>query len=200
MKHEHEKYLRRLWQGIKKRCDPRFAHLYKRYAGRGIRVEWGNFDEFFADMYSSFIDHVKVFGLKDTTIERLDTDGHYTLSNCRWATWSEQFNNRKTTHKLTFQGETLSVAQWARKLGVNRSLINTRINRAGWSIEKTLTTPRQNHGAHCIKTFTVISPDGAEHTGTNLSAFCKRHSLLPEAFNNIKRGKSKTHKGWRLKQ
>lgn len=200
MKHEYEKYLHSLWQGIKKRCDPRFAHRYKRYAGRSIRVEWSSFDEFFADMYSSFIEHVKVFGLKNTTIERLDTDGNYTPSNCRWATWSEQFNNRTTTHKLTFKGETLSVAQWARKLGVNRSLINTRINRDGWTVEKALATPRQTPGAYRAKTFTVISPSGIEHTGTNLAAFCKQHGLLREAFSNIKRGKSKTHKGWRLKQ
>jgi hypothetical protein len=79
------------WKAMKARCfNPRRAK-YEYYGGRGITVcdRWLLFDNFLADM-----------GLRpeDGTIDRIDPDGDYEPSNCRWATWAEQVANKRNSN------------------------------------------------------------------------------------------------------
>lgn len=123
------------WQRMKNRCNNPNATQWRWYGGRGISVctQWDRFAQFFADMGTA--------PSEQHTIERIDNDGNYEPSNCRWATMREQGKNKRprcTTVYLTYRDETLSVTEWAKKLGMPRHTIYGRI-KAGWDVESILT-------------------------------------------------------------
>lgn len=122
-----------VWSSMLRRCRTPSTPGYDLYGGRGIAVceRWLQFENFIADM-----------GLrpKGMTLDRIDSNGDYEPSNCRWATMKEQQNNRRNNVCLTFEGRTLTVSQWADVLSLPSSALRARVSR-GWSAEKTLTTP-----------------------------------------------------------
>lgn len=124
----------RSYKEMKRRCsDPR--HIgWEVYGGRGIRVcdRWMVLENFIQDMMPTWKE-----GL---SIERKDTDGPYSPENCYWATMLEQNNNKRNNVRIEYKGETLTTAQWARKLGMSLPAFSDRLKR-GWSVEKAITTP-----------------------------------------------------------
>lgn len=122
-----------VWSSMKQRCLNKNNPSYKNYGGRGIMVcsRWAVFKNFLTDMGEM---------PKNKSIDRINNNGNYCKSNCRWADKFQQANNRRTNHLLTFKGKTQTVSQWAEELNINNNVIYGRI-RIGWSIKKAITTP-----------------------------------------------------------
>jgi hypothetical protein len=77
------------------------------------------------------------------SIDRIDHNGDYTPENCRWATIAEQNRNHSRNRWITFNGETLCLMDWSRRIGIASPNLAKRLDK-GWSIEKALTTPPRN--------------------------------------------------------
>lgn len=80
---------------MKTRCEDKNNPWYRLYWAKWIRVEWDRFEDFYDDMYISYIDHITKFWEKDTTIDRIDNKWNYCKGNCRWATRKEQQANKE---------------------------------------------------------------------------------------------------------
>lgn len=127
------------WISMKARCYNPRSERYDRYGGRGIMVceEWKN-------SFQAFRDWALANGYReDLTIDRIDVNGNYEPSNCRWITNQEQQNNRSNNLFITFNGKTQTVTQWAKETGISEWTIRARIKKLGWNAERTLTEPVQ---------------------------------------------------------
>jgi len=131
------------WHSMKSRVlNPKDAK-YKDYGGRDIKIceAWVNsFETFYNDM-----------GKRPSpshSIDRIDVNGNYEPSNCRWATATEQANNRRNSVKFTYKGDIKSIPEFARQYGLPRGLISQRIYILGWDISKAIEHPC------CIKRLT----------------------------------------------
>lgn len=125
-----------IWRMMRHRCNCTSYDSYKHYGGRGIKVceEWEN-------SFQRFYEWATVNGYTDElTIDRIDVNGNYEPSNCRWVTRKVQCNNRRDNHFVTLNGCTKSLAEWADTYGIKRDTISHRIIR-GWDIERAVTTP-----------------------------------------------------------
>ncbi len=119
------------WRDMIRRCCYPKAREFARYGGRGITVcaRWrDSFENFLADMGES---------QKDMTIERIDSNGNYELSNCRWIHKKDQQKNTCRTIRLTLNGRTQCRTDWERELGLTRGTIKSRM-RSGWTVEQSL--------------------------------------------------------------
>mgnify|MGYP001005691449 CR=1 FL=1 len=124
--------------GIRSRCNNPNSTSYPNYGAKGIKVcaRWsghGGLKNFLIDM-----------GAKPSykhSIDRIDSNGNYEPSNCRWATKTEQARNTSSARLLTYKGETLPIKDWAEKLNIKYETLNSRVYKYGWSVEKAFETP-----------------------------------------------------------
>jgi len=131
----HEDPIYILCKAMKQRClNPRHKD-YKYYGGRGIGVDssWLG-----ADGYSHFATDMGARP-EGGTLERIDNKKGYGPSNCRWSTRLEQGRNKSNNHLLTLDETTRCVAEWSEILGINEGTLYNRVNRYGWSDERSLT-------------------------------------------------------------
>lgn len=123
----------RIWQAMLNRCRNPKVKGYQYYGGRGIKVceRWKSFDNFIADMGQPD---------ENQSIDRIDPNGDYEPTNCRWATQKEQVNNTARNRLIERDGEKMTASQWANRLGINAHLFCTRL-RNGWSFERASSEP-----------------------------------------------------------
>lgn len=140
LKHGHAGRARTLEYGVYStmlsRCYNPNTSKYADYGGRGIFVcdRWrgeGGYSRFIQDMGRRPV---------GGSIERKDANGPYSPGNCRWATATEQANNRRSNRVLELNGRRQTLTQWAREAGIKRGTVSDRIDR-GWPVEKALFTP-----------------------------------------------------------
>lgn len=128
-----------IWSGMIQRCSPKAAkHCIADYYGRGIRVceRWHTFEKFLEDMGERpSLNH---------TLDRIDNDGDYEPSNCRWVTQREQCRNTRRNVMITHKGETLCLTDWSAKLDLCYETMRHRIKR-GCSVEEILYTGNLQH-------------------------------------------------------
>ena len=120
------------WQAIKRRCFKEYDSRYSSYGGRGITMckEW-------ASSYEAFLNDMGLPPTIEHQIDRIDNDGDYEPSNCRWTTRVQNSRNKRNSKFITANGVTMTQAEWAEKTGIKREAIAMRIRR-GWSAEKAL--------------------------------------------------------------
>ena len=120
---------------MKSRCLNPKSQQYHNYGGRGIKVcdRWQRFENFYADMGDR--------PSAQHTLDRRDNDRGYEPGNCEWRTYTQQNNNTRRSHRLTHNGETHTIAEWAAILGVPKQRLVNRITTYGWSAERALTEP-----------------------------------------------------------
>lgn len=120
------------WLGMKRRCLSPDADLYKSYRVKGIKVcdRWLAFRNFLADMGER---------PPGTTLDRVDNNGNYEPGNCRWASATEQSNNKGNNTRITAFGVEKTLADWSRETGLRPATISDRVFRLGWGVEDALT-------------------------------------------------------------
>lgn len=128
------------YRSMNARCTNAKDAAYPHYGGRGIKVMWRSFEDFFADMHASYLEHVALYGDKNTSIDRIDNDGDYSKENCRWATYKVQNNNRRDNHIVEYDGQKLTLTQLAESHGIHRRTLHDRLER-GIPIHTALTAP-----------------------------------------------------------
>lgn len=124
------------WAGMIQRCTNPKNTSYERYGAKGVTVcdEW-------LDDFMNFYNWAMANGYRDDlTIDRIDNEKGYSPDNCRWATEKEQAYNKKSNRNLTYKGKTMTMAEWAKVIGISSSSLFGRMKR-GWSVEKALSTP-----------------------------------------------------------
>jgi hypothetical protein len=126
---------------MKQRCYYTAGKSFNRYGGRGITVceEWRN-------NYEAFSEWALANGYKqdapygECTLDRIDVNGNYEPSNCRWVSHEFQCANKTVNRFITLNGETKPICQWAKEKGIKPITIWSRLN-LGWSDEDAINTP-----------------------------------------------------------
>ena len=124
-----------VWCGIKQRCEYKKHVAYDRYGGKGIKMsdEWKDFMTFYNDMSEGYS--------KGLSIERLDSNGDYCKSNCKWATTTEQANNKKNNRIVTVDGVTDTLANTCRIHGFEYFFVLRKLH-SGETMEEIVTQLR----------------------------------------------------------
>lgn len=129
-----------VYDGMIDRCNKPNAHEYENYGGRGIKVcdEWMDFDNFYKWAMENGYDESAKHG--KCTLDRIDVNGNYEPSNCRFVSMKTQQRNRRNNVLITYNGETHCMSEWAEIAGLKYVTFCHRI-KAGWSMEDAMNKP-----------------------------------------------------------
>lgn len=127
----------KIWGSMLSRCYNVKSSGYKNYGGRGIIIceRWHNFENFYADMRKR---------PDKLQIDRINNDGIYEPTNCRWATQKTQLRNKRSNKKLTYKNQTMCISELVEKTGTNAARLNRRLS-LGWKIEDAINLSAYEH-------------------------------------------------------
>lgn len=113
-----------IWEQMKARCLRSTHPCFRKYGARGISIceRWMRFENFIADMGNC---------PEGMSIDRIDNDGDYEPSNCRWTTRLVQQNNRRCCVYIEHEGKTRTMSEWARELGFRFTTLSRRYHVVG---------------------------------------------------------------------
>lgn len=129
-------HLYNVWKAMRRRCSDIKQKDYHNYGGRGISVcsEWN-------DDFSKFREWSLANGYNESlTIDRIDVNGNYEPSNCRWVTMKEQSNNRTTNVIVQLNGEKHTIKEWSEITGISYQTLYMRLRTYGWDPHRALST------------------------------------------------------------
>lgn len=160
------------------RCYNENHMYYSYYGGKGITVcdEWHDFDTFCNDMGER---------PESCSLDRIDGDLGYCLSNCRWATAKEQANNRSNNTILEAFGQSKTLSQWADDLGTTTATIAGRL-RLDWSVEDAVSRPVGKNKALTFKGMTKNLSQWAKETGIAYTTIVSRYNRGLAAHDILK--------------
>ena len=118
------------YQNMKERCYNKNFIEYKNYGGRNIKIckEWLN-------DYRAFYEWAINNGYDNNlTIDRIDVNGDYEPTNCRWITKQKQAYNKRNSKYITYKGEIKTLAEWSKELNISQQTLRYRI--MNWDIER----------------------------------------------------------------
>ena len=164
----------RIWKALRSRCNaPCYSN--SNYQKKKIKCcrRWQSFEHFLSDMGPC---------PEGYSIDRIDNNGNYEPSNCRWADYSTQANNRgKFTPVYSYKGESHNLKEWSKILNINYSTIRKRVLEMGMSFEDAINyvDPRD----------ALIWWNGKKYTRQEL---CNKYNIPLQNFYD------RSHKGWSL--
>lgn len=121
----------RAWQNMISRCEYTKGKHFHRYGGRGIKVcaRWRvSFEAFLEDMGEP---------PEGCSLDRIDNDGDYEPSNCRWANQKTQTANRSVCNFVEVDGGKVLLLHHCEAIGVSHNMVRKRLKR-GWSLDDAL--------------------------------------------------------------
>lgn len=131
-----------IWQSMRHRCTIKNDRAYKNYGGRGIKVceEWTSD---FMNFYNWAINN----GYRDDlTIDRINVNGNYEPSNCRWIPKEYQAENKRNSRYVYFNGEKFTIPQFANILGITFELLIYRLKKNNYNLSSLFTYITDQYG------------------------------------------------------
>lgn len=138
------KRFRKIYSCMRYRTTNSKSSHFNVYGGKGISSDYySDFMVFYKELFESYKEHVDKYGEKNTTLDRINSNGNYEKGNVRWATINQQANNRSDNVFFKIGNESKTLANWCRAYKKDYSTVFNRVHNLGWDIERALDIPKE---------------------------------------------------------
>ena len=140
------KRFRKIYECMRYRTTNEKYNEYQYYGGRGISSDYfEDFMVFYNEMFPSYVLHCIKYGSKNTTTDRIDTNGNYETSNCKWSTYKEQANNKRDNRYVMYDNEKYTITTLCECLNLAYGSVINRLNNLGWDIYDSFEVDKNIH-------------------------------------------------------